>query len=182
MCRLKSRSWGTPRLPHLCHPRFWSSYRLPLRKTFQEKSYHGSLDERLGITTSATSIPDPEIPMAEHHPNNDPFEEVKFLSPFISSKFAYEAERPSPTSLEPKSCPSGQNLCALDNLGAPTLELKKNDSTNKHEGYSSETPGISCSLLEFPELITLSATRFYKDHNRLLVYKLFGRMVVDAYV
>ena len=72
----------------------------------------------------------------------------------------------------------------MDNLEAPTLELKKNDSTNEHEDSSFETPCISCSLLESPELITLSATRFYEDHNHLLVlvYKLFRRMVVDAYV
>jgi hypothetical protein len=72
----------------------------------------------------------------------------------------------------------------MDNLGAPTLELKKNDCTNKHEGSSLETLHISCSLLESPELITLSATCFYEDHNHLLVlvYKLFRRMVVDAYI
>ena len=70
----------------------------------------------------------------------------------------------------------------MDNLGAPILELKKNDSTNKHEGSSFGTPSNSCSLLESPELITLSATHFYEDHNHLLVYKLFGRMFVDAYV
>ena len=72
----------------------------------------------------------------------------------------------------------------MGNLGAPTLELKKNDSTNKHECSSFETPHIPCSLLESLELITLSATRFYEDHNHLLVlvYKLFRRMAVDAYV
>ena len=55
----------------------------PLEKPFQEKSYHGSLDEKLGISASATSIPHLEILKAGHHPNNDPFEEVKFLSPFV---------------------------------------------------------------------------------------------------
>ena len=138
-----------------------------------------SLNEEFGKTIAATHS---DIPMAEHHPNNNPFKEVKFLSPFISSKLAYEIERPSPPSLEPKPCPSDQNLYAMDNLGAPILVLKKNDSTNKHEGSSFETPRISCSLLESPELIMLSATCFYKDHNRLLVYKLFRRMVVDAYI
>jgi len=75
-----------------------------------------------------------------------------------------------------------ENRCAMDNLEAPTLELKKNDSTNEHEDSSFETPCISCSLLESPELITHSATHFYEDHNHLLVlvYKLFRRMVVDA--
>ena len=156
----------------------------PFEKLFQEKSYHGSLDEKLGITASATSIPHPEILMAEHHPNNDPFKEMKFLSPFVSSKFAYENGCPSSDSLETKSCPFGQNLCAMDNLGAPTLELKKNDSINKHEGFSFETPRVSCSLLESPELIMLSATCFYEDHDHLLVlvHKLFRKMVVDACV
>jgi len=70
----------------------------------------------------------------------------------------------------------------MGNLEAPTLELKKIDSTNEHERSSFETPCISCSLLESPELITLSATHFYEDHNHLLVlvYKLFRRMAVDA--
>ena len=120
--------------------------------------------------------------MAKHHPSHYLFEEVKFISPLVSPRLSSETEHPPSPSLEPKPCPSGQNLCAMDNLGAPILELKKNDSTNKHEGSSFETPHISCSLLESPELITLSATRFYKDHNYLLVYKLFGRMVVDAYI
>jgi hypothetical protein len=40
----------------------------PSEKLFQEKSYHGSLDEKLGITASATLIPHLEIPMAEHLP------------------------------------------------------------------------------------------------------------------
>jgi hypothetical protein len=153
----------------------------PFEVLFQEKSSHGSLNEEFGKTASATHL---ENPMAEYYPNHNPSEEVKFISPFISLRLSSETERPSPTSHEPKPCPSSQNLCAMDNLGAPTLELKKNDSTNKHEGSSFETPCISCSLLESPELITLSATNFYEDHNRLLVliYKFFGRMVVDAYV
>jgi len=116
-------------------------------------------------------------------------------------------ECPLSPSLEPKPCPSGhqnddldngrdstlplhdispknKNYCAMDNLRAPTLELKKNNSTNKHEGFPFETPHVSCSLLESLELITLSATRFYEDHNHLLVLvnKLFRRMVMDAYV
>ena len=72
----------------------------------------------------------------------------------------------------------------MDNLRAPTLELEKKNSTNKHEGFPFETPHVSCSLLEYLELITLSATSLYKDHNHLLVlvFKLFRRMVVDAFV
>ena len=143
----------------------------------------------------------------EHHPNTDPSEEVKFISPFVAPELSCEMECPLSPSLEPKPCPSGhqnidlnngrdstlplqdispknKNCCAMDNLRALTLELEKNNSTNKHEGFSFETSRISCSLLESLELITLSATRFCEDHNHLLVlvYKLFRRMVVDAYV
>ena len=77
-----------------------------------------------------------------------------------------------------------KNFYAMDNLGAPTLELKKNDSIDEHEGLSFETPRISCSLLESLELITLSATCFYEDPNLLLILvcKLFKRMVVDIVI
>jgi hypothetical protein len=80
----------------------------PLENFILGKSYHGGLNENVGTTTSATPIPCPKIPMPEHLPNRNPFEEVKFISPFISPKLACETEcLPSP-SLEPKSCPSGQ--------------------------------------------------------------------------
>ena len=130
---------------------------------------------------------------------------MKFISPFISPELSCETKCSSPLSLELKLCPSGhQNVvldsgrdstltlhdmslekekrCAMGNLEAPILELKKKNSSNKHEGFSFETPRVSCSLLESPELITHSATHFYEDHNHLLVlvYKLFRRMVVDA--
>ena len=143
--------------------------------------------------------------MAVQHPNNDPFEEVKFTFSFVAHPC--ENEHSTPTSLKPKPCPSSylnialdkardstlilhdislenKNCWAMDNFGAPTLELKKNDSTSKHEGFSFETPCVSCSPLDSLELITFSATRFYKDHNHLLILisKLFRRMVVDAYV
>ena len=145
--------------------------------------------------------------MAKQLPKHDLFEEVKFISPFISPELSCETECPLSPLLEPKPCPSGhqnvdldndedstlplhdispknKNCCAMDNLRAPTLEVKKNNSTNKHEGFPFETPKVSCSLLESLELITLSATCFYEDHNHLLVlvYKHFRRMVVDAYV
>ena len=53
----------------------------PLNKLFQEKTSHGSLDEKFGKTAFATHS---DSPMMVQHPNNDPFEEVKFISPFIS--------------------------------------------------------------------------------------------------
>ena len=129
--------------------------------------------------------------MAKHHPNNNPFREVKFVTSFI----------PLSPSLELKTCPSdhpnivfnsgldssdasleNKNSCAMDIRETPTLESKRRDSTNEHERFSFETPRVSCSLLESLELITLSATCLYEDHNHLLVLicKLFKRMVVDA--
>ena len=84
----------------------------------------------------------------------------------------------------PQQSLKNKNYCAMENLRAPTLELKKNNSTNKHEGFPFETPHVLCSLLESLDLITLSATCLYEDHNHLLVlvFKLFRRMIMDAFV
>jgi hypothetical protein len=65
----------------------------PLDNLFQEKPSQESLNEKLGKTTTATHL---DIPMAKHHPNHNPFEEVKFVTPFVSPKLAYETERPHP--------------------------------------------------------------------------------------
>jgi hypothetical protein len=127
----------------------------------------GGLNEEFGRNTSTTHI---DILMEEQHPNNNPFKEVKFISPFVAPELSYETECPLSPSLEQKPYPSGhQNIdldngrdstlplqdisptnkkcCALDNLRALTLELEKNNSTNKHEGFSFETTRVSCSLL-----------------------------------
>jgi hypothetical protein len=58
----------------------------PLEKLFQEKPSHGGLGEKLGTTASATPIPYPGSPKAKQQPNHNSFEEVKFVSPFISPK------------------------------------------------------------------------------------------------
>jgi hypothetical protein len=94
--------------------------------------------------------------MVKQHSNHDPFEEVKFISPFISSKLSCENECSSPPSLEPKPCPSdhqnivldngqestsilhnvsleNKNFYAMDALEAPTLESKRKDSTTGME-------------------------------------------------
>ena len=55
----------------------------PLEILFQEKPSHGSLDEKFGKTASAIPIPYPKNLMVEHHPKNDSFEEVKFISLFV---------------------------------------------------------------------------------------------------
>ena len=72
----------------------------------------------------------------------------------------------------------------MGKLETSTLELEMNDSTNEHEISSFEFPHVSCSLLASLEMITLSTVCFHEDHNHisLFVYKLFRRMVVDAYV
>jgi len=82
-----------------------------LDKLFQEKYPHGSLSEKIGKTASATHL---EIPMAEHLPNQDPFEEVKFISLFISHRFPCQTEHPSSPSLELKQCPSSHQNVVLD--------------------------------------------------------------------
>jgi hypothetical protein len=164
----------------------------PVEKLFQVKPSDGSLDEKLGITTSATLIPCPISPMAKHIPNHDPFEEAKFISPFISPRPPSETEHPLSTSLDLEPCPSGypdiilkkDNLCAMDIPKAPTLETKKKDFDVEHESFFFETPHASCSRFESRESIVLSAACSYKDHNHLLilVIKLFTRMVVDVFI
>jgi hypothetical protein len=128
--------------------------------------------------------------MAKDNPNHNPVGEVKFICLFISHPC--EAEHPSSPlpGLEP--CPSGQhditlekeNLLAMDKLETSTIELEMNNSTNEHESPSFEFSHVSCSVLASLELITLSTICFHEDHRHisLLVYKLFRRMVVDAYV
>ena len=91
----------------------------PLDKLFQEKPSHGGLNEKLGTTASAISIPCPESPKVKQQPNHNPFEEVKFISPFVSPKLAYETEQSSSPSLEPKPCP----------IGHPNIVLNGQDST-----------------------------------------------------
>jgi hypothetical protein len=66
----------------------------PFEMLFHKKPTHGSLNEEFGKTASAAHL---DIPKAEHHPNNDPFEEVKFVTPFV----------PSSPSLELEQCPPG---------------------------------------------------------------------------
>ena len=64
----------------------------PLENLIEEKPSHGGLDEKLGTTASATPTPCPKSPKAKQQPNHNPFEEVKFMSPFVSPKLAYETK------------------------------------------------------------------------------------------
>jgi hypothetical protein len=144
----------------------------------------------LGETAFATHL---DIPTTELHPNNDPFGEVKFITTFI----------PLSPSLELKTCPSShpnivfksgldsidaslenKNSRAMDIGETPTLESKRRDSVDNHESFTFETPHVSCSISKYPEFVSLSITCFYEGHNHLLilVYKLFKRMLMDAYI
>jgi hypothetical protein len=64
----------------------------------------GALVKSLGKTAFDTHL---DSPMEEPHPNHDPFEEVKFISPFVSPRLSSETEWPLPSSLKPEPCPSG---------------------------------------------------------------------------
>ena len=145
--------------------------------------------------------------MAKHNPSRDPFEEAKFISPFVSPRLSSETQYPSAPSLERKPCPSGHKTIALDNdrdstlfshdisikeenfyamdiSKAPTLETEENDSTIEHESFCFKTPHVSRSRLESLEFVVLSAACCYKEDNHpsLLVSQLFRRMVVDVFV
>jgi hypothetical protein len=75
----------------------------PLKNLIQEKPSQGSLNEKLEETTFATPISCLENPMAKQHSNHDQFEEVKFISLFISHHGV--TEHSSPLSLKPKLVP-----------------------------------------------------------------------------
>ena len=96
--------------------------------------------------------------MVKHYPNHNPFKEVKFVTPFVSG---------SP-SLEHKPCPSAHQNIVLDGGRDSTLIL--NDIFLKSKNF-------------YAMDILFSPTCPYEDHNHLsiLVFKLFKRMVVDAY-
>ena len=121
----------------------------PLDNLFQEKSSHGSLNEEFGKIASATHS---DIPKAEHHPNNDPFEEVKFVIPFV----------PSSPSLELKQCPSGHQNIVHDS---------GRDSTLKNGNF--------CAM---DTLLSTTCFYEDPNHLLIFVSKHFKRMVVDTFV
>jgi hypothetical protein len=146
----------------------------------------------------------------EAHPKHEVYEEVMFVSSFISSEpivHLHETERPSSPSIKPKPCPSGpqnivlvyhqettrflhdaslekENLQATDKLETSTLEDERKHSTNEHESFSFKIPQDSCSHKESPESCSISTTSLCEDHNHLpvLISNMFRRMVVDAYI
>jgi hypothetical protein len=87
----------------------------------------------------------------------------------ISPKLSCETKHPSSPSLEPKPCPSSHQNVVLDRGRDSTLFLYDIFLENKN----------FCAMD-----IVLSTTCSYEDHNHssILVYKLFRRMVVDAFV
>jgi hypothetical protein len=105
--------------------------------------------------------------MTKHHPNHNPFKEVKFISLFVSPKNAYEIERPSSTSLKRKSCPSGHQRVVLDNGRDSTL-IPPDLSLENENFYAMD--------------ISLSTTCLYGNLLLIFVHKLFKRIVVDAFV
>jgi hypothetical protein len=176
----------------------------PSEVCFQVKPSYGSRNEELGEIVIATPIPYPKSPMVMQHPKHDPFEKVKFISPFISH--SCETKHPAP-SLELKQCLSDQptvvpendrdstlfphdifltkeNSYDMDISKAPTLKTEENDFTIEHESFSFMTPHVSCSHLESPEFVVLSVACYYEEDNHpsLLVSKFFRRMVVDVFV
>ena len=128
----------------------------PLDNFSKKKPSHGSLNKDFWKTASVTHS---KIPMAKHYPNHDLFEEVKFVTLFVSL---------SP-SLEPKPCPSSHPNVVLHD--GKNSKLILHDKSLRNEN--------SCAMD-----MLLSTPHSYEEHNHLslLVYKLFGRMVVDAYV
>ena len=124
----------------------------PFEIFFQKKPPHGSLSKEFGKFASATHL---DNPMAEHYPNHNLSEEVKFVTPFVSLL----------PSLEHKQCPSGHPNIVLKNGLQSTNVFLENKNL--------------CTID-----ILFSPTCPYEDHNHLsiLIFKLLKRMVVDAFI
>jgi hypothetical protein len=102
----------------------------PLENLIKEKPFYRSLSKEFRKIASATHL---EIPMVEHHPNNELFEEVKFISPFVLLEFSCEMEHSSPPSLKPKSYPSSCNTPGVCHQLSNGFELK-HDMSSGNEG------------------------------------------------
>jgi len=103
--------------------------------------------------------------MAKHHPNHDPFKEMKFKSTVVSPNLACEIEGPSPPSLKPKLGPSSYPNVVLNS------DLHSIDVFLENKNF-------------YAMDILFGATCFHEDHNHLLILlsKFFKRMAVDAFV
>ena len=77
-----------------------------------------------------------------------------------------------------------ENPWAMEFDEAPTLESKEKDSIDEHESFILEIPQEPCSFNASPESGMLCAPSTHEDYNHLKApfCKIFGRLVVDAYV
>ena len=77
-----------------------------------------------------------------------------------------------------------ENQWAKESCEAPTLESKEKDSTNEHGNFTFDVPRKSCSFNATKEPGMFSAPCTHRDYNQLkvLLYKIFKRLVVDVYV
>jgi hypothetical protein len=133
---------------------------------------------------------------AEHFKEDDSGEDSHSLT-----------ERPSSPSIEFKPLPAGSEYVVLDHdrdptmishdeslemenpwamkfCEAPTLGPEGKDFINEHGGFILEISQKPCPFNGSPESATLCTTSTYKDHNHLkiLICKIFRRLVVDAFV
>jgi hypothetical protein len=72
----------------------------------------------------------------------------------------------------------------MESCEAPTLEFVGKGSTGKHGSFTLDTPHELCLHHAYPESAMLSALSTHEGYNKLLVlfYKMFIRLIVDAYV
>jgi hypothetical protein len=78
----------------------------------------------------------------------------------------------------------GEDSWAIESYETPTLEFIGKDSTNEHGSFILDIPCEPCSHNPSPESAMLSALTTHKGYNHLLVlfWKMFRRLIVDAYV
>jgi hypothetical protein len=72
----------------------------------------------------------------------------------------------------------------MNKLEASTLASKRKDYLDEHDSFSLEKTQQPCSHSASPKSVTCCARSMYEDYNHLkvLVCKIFRRLVVDAFV
>jgi hypothetical protein len=154
--------------------------------------------EHASTTTSFSS----KSSMVKPHAGHEMLEEVKFVSPFTSiNPLRYEDEKlpdhdkdelgrtldlpkTNSTMIPTNEFFEKENLWDMEILEASTLDPEEKNFINEHESFFLEKPQDACSFSKSPKSATLCAKHICNFYNpcKTLFYKMFFRMVVDAFV
>jgi hypothetical protein len=113
-----------------------------------------------------------------HHPQSS-------LSLFLlAAEYVVLDHDQDPTMISHDESLKMENPWAMEFCEAPTLESEGKDSIDEHGSFILELPQEPCSFKASPELGMLCAPSMHEDcnHLKVLSYKVFRRLVVNAFV